>query len=124
MINSSYKKLLYFGLLFSASLPAQIWFQIGLGNTELSCPDQIHIQGNTYQIKNECYGEEAHDFLLEEGLITFSKNSVEFRKRDIAQRSFLQEKSKTMTFRFKTLSSGEVQLEQGQRVFSFISVDL
>ncbi|KJZ11190.1 hypothetical protein TW85_17240 [Marinomonas sp. S3726] len=124
MITSSYKKLLYFGLLFSASLPAQIWFQIGLGNTELSCPDQIHIQGNTYQIKNECYGKEAYDFLLEKGLIALSKDSVEFRERNITQRSFLQEKSKTMTFRFKTLSSGEVQLEQGQRVFSFIPVDL
>lgn len=123
MKRKLYSHFLYLGFFFSASLQAQIWFQIGLGNTELSCPDQIYIQDNTYQIKNECYGEEAHGFLLEKGLITFSKDSVEFRERNIRLRSFLQEKTKTMTFRFKTLSSGEVQLEQERRVFSFILID-
>jgi len=107
----------------SVNLNAEIWYQIGRGNTELECPDVIEIMIENYVISNECYGQEADDYRIETGVLTISNRLITFSKRDVLSRSFLQGLSNTLSLDMKQGTSGELQLRQGQNQFNFIIIN-
>lgn len=117
-----YKGLFAF-MLFCPFSEAQTWYQIGQDSLEYACPDLIEISGKNYEIRNECYGNQNDNYRLETGQVVLTKNHLRFYNREIALRSFIQDRSTQVILGFKRLAGDEIQLQLGQQRYAFIVLD-
>lgn len=107
-------------LLMCASIAiAESWRQVSDGTYMLECPDFIEFSSVTYEILNDCYGEDPRYPVIETGSYSIEKDFIVFTERQPKQESFLSGDAKSQNLELHR-SDDSIKLVDGSNIFYFV----
>ena len=83
----------------------------------------LELDEHAYVIRNECYGKNKEEYILETGLFLIQEKTMVLKQRQIHSRSFIQGVSKTVVLNSHFSTSGEMRLEHRNNRYYFLAVD-
>jgi hypothetical protein len=99
---------------------AEEWMQVADGEgSAVECADVLVLEKLAYRIRNDCYGDNPANPVIESGAFKIIGNQISFGSRKVVQPSFLQTGSDDKTLEIRNLGNGRIELVDGNKIYFF-----